>query len=188
MAKNRSRRRILSAFRELLVSYNYGEILVTAIIDKAEVSKSTFYRYYSCKLDVFVEMHSDIFDRLLVGLVTEDDWLSQNPHHSIISMSMLAIQRTGGRRSLAAQFGDEWSNAVRLLKISLAGKIKGKINTAFSEDHWHISLDVLSHSLSVLYIEYLIQLINTPSLDVAKKNAYALQAFSCALIKTALQR
>ena len=57
-----TRRRIIDAFSELVFEYGYEDVTVTMIMDKAEVGKTTFYRYFQNKADVLNARCKDMYD------------------------------------------------------------------------------------------------------------------------------
>lgn len=63
--KNNTKKRIADALVQLLYEYNADEITVAALVAKAEVSKSTFYRHFSDVYDVYDLLFEDLSRRCL---------------------------------------------------------------------------------------------------------------------------
>ena len=49
---NQTKRRIIESLYELLDKKNYHDITITRIVDKAELGRRTFYRYFNSKDEV----------------------------------------------------------------------------------------------------------------------------------------
>ncbi|WP_087020192.1 TetR/AcrR family transcriptional regulator [Thaumasiovibrio subtropicus] len=189
MAKvlKRSQRRLLSAFRELLTQKEYYEITVAEIISLADVGKTTFYRHYERKLDLFIEMHRGVFDTMLQDLQCREDWLSEAPRPMLVALAMKAVGNTAGRLSIAYKLGSDWPHAERRMGESLTATINARLCMAFTDAKWAISVAEVSSALAALYMDFLIQLNSAPNQKVAERRARNLQCFSRALVLAALE-
>lgn len=178
-----ARKRIQTAFVELLASTEYMDITVALIIDKAEVSKATFYRHYQRKLDLFIEIHHARIDSLLVDLNTEQDWLADTPPQSAIQVGLQAASAGARRATMAYKLGNEWPMAVRMLKEQMISAIELRLTQAFGE-----RLDAASTApfVAAMYMDFMVQLNQTPSQEAATKKATLLHRFSRAIVLDAL--
>ena len=57
-----TRKRILDVFTGLVSEYGYEHVTVAMILEKAEVGKTTFYRYFDNKADLLYEHYKDLYD------------------------------------------------------------------------------------------------------------------------------
>lgn len=60
-----TKKRIVDSFSKLLGKYSFDDITVTMILKEAEVSKSTFYRYFYDKNDVLDHHFRNIYNEAL---------------------------------------------------------------------------------------------------------------------------
>ncbi len=60
--RNKSKQLIGIALFQLLHRYNFDDISITQICEKAGVSRMSFYRYYSCKEDIFIVYSDERFN------------------------------------------------------------------------------------------------------------------------------
>lgn len=74
--------KVLHAFKEMLKQQDYRDIAVADIAYKADVGRTTFYRYFKRKLDILIALHQNIFEDIFADLQSAEDWLSTNtpPH------------------------------------------------------------------------------------------------------------
>jgi AcrR family transcriptional regulator len=56
--------KIYEAFRELILAKKYGDISIQEILEKAHISRSTFYAHFKKKEDVLSSVCSTIFDHV----------------------------------------------------------------------------------------------------------------------------
>ena len=57
-----TRKRIIDAFTQLVSEYGYENVNVAMIIKRAEVGKTTFYRYFKDKRDVMFAHCQNLYD------------------------------------------------------------------------------------------------------------------------------
>ena len=60
-----TRKRILDTFTELVAEEGYENVSVQDILERAEVGKTTFYRYFRNKEDLLYEHYRDFYDAAL---------------------------------------------------------------------------------------------------------------------------
>ncbi|HCM0861319.1 TPA: TetR/AcrR family transcriptional regulator [Vibrio parahaemolyticus] len=186
MYRNKSCKRILVAFRDLLLVKDYCEISVLEIISKADVSKSTFYRYYNGKLCVFIEMHKLLFQKLFTQMNTKDAWLSCLPQQSFINMASLASRRNGIGRSMVYKMGDDWSIASRLIRDCLSSEVENQLLKVFGKDSWIIPIEQVAGSIAALHIDCITQLGLKSGPSSAEQELSYLQFFTQSIINSSL--
>lgn len=57
-----TKKRILDVFTELVDEYGYEDVTIQMILEKAEVGKTTFYRYFRNKSDLLYAHYKDLYD------------------------------------------------------------------------------------------------------------------------------
>lgn len=62
-----TRKRIMDAFSQLVAERSYDEVTVAMIIARAEVSKSTFYRYFCDKADIMDARFQALYDEAVIS-------------------------------------------------------------------------------------------------------------------------
>lgn len=67
MKTSNAEKKLIKAYFDMLESVHYSKITVTDIIRNAQVSRTTFYRYY---VDIF-DMHEKISDKLAEAIIKE---------------------------------------------------------------------------------------------------------------------
>jgi AcrR family transcriptional regulator len=95
---DRTYRALLTAFRDLMFERGYGRITVRAIIDRADVGRSTFYEHFRNKEDVLRESVAPVLMPLADVLT---------PRHSaeqlrLVVEHMWAMRRRAGAAMLGA--------------------------------------------------------------------------------------
>ncbi|WP_028112472.1 TetR/AcrR family transcriptional regulator [Ferrimonas kyonanensis] len=174
------------AFQSLLRHRDYCDITVADLIEQANVGKTTFYRHYSRKLDVFVELHQQVFSRLLEAYATPEQWLNSHPPPALVSMLEIINHDSGFRRSLPYQLGNDWNQASKLLKGDLAKQIARKLTVAFKTQRFDIEITELSGTLAALIIEVLAQVVEGPKRSSVNDKAATLQRLIQALVRAAI--
>lgn len=154
----RSRDRLLNAFQRLLADHDYCDITLGQILVASEVSKTTFYRHFSRKLDLFVAMHDQIIEALLSDLTEASQWLDRAPNAAIVRVSQQITGKTSARRSLAHKLGNDWPLAQRLIRHRLLEAIAARLCTAFGKEATDPTCTALAGPLSALMMDYLGQL------------------------------
>ncbi|WP_394147663.1 TetR/AcrR family transcriptional regulator [Shewanella atlantica] len=183
---NRSRKRVQQALAELLKDKDYCDITVAELIEKADVGKTTFYRHYERKLDVFLAMHDAFFDALLQDLTVREDWLSLSPRPSVIAMLSRISEQSSFRRSIAYRLGSDAPQAHRQLKLNLTSLIEQRLTSAFNSDDFIIPLPSLASTLAAIYLDYITQLFNDALASSVEERAASLQRLTQANLRAAI--
>ncbi|QUM89339.1 TetR/AcrR family transcriptional regulator [Moritella sp. 36] len=184
---NRSQKRIVKAFTELLREKDYCDISVAMIIEKADVGKTTFYRYYQRKLEVLLAMHDGIFDQLLQDLTSKDDWLSNEARPSVSYMLNIFSNNSNFRRPMNFKLDKDWPQALLQLKTKLANCMAVKLANALDGCSMKIPISVLSTSLAAIYVESVVQLVKGLVAFSVNKQALYLQYLTRSLVIGAIE-
>ncbi|RTR27201.1 TetR/AcrR family transcriptional regulator [Shewanella atlantica] len=184
---NRSRSRIQQALAGLLKDKDYCDITVAELIKKADVGKTTFYRHYERKLDVFLAMHHSLFDTLLEDLTVREDWLSLTPRPSVIAMLSRISAQSSFRRSVAYKLGNDAPQAHRQLRCNLTTLIEQRLTSAFDTDVFIIPLPSLASTLAAIYLDFITQLFNDSLTSSVEEKATSLQRLTQANLRAAIE-
>ncbi|RTR40578.1 TetR/AcrR family transcriptional regulator [Shewanella canadensis] len=184
---NRSRSRIQQALAGLLKDKDYCDITVAELIEKADVGKTTFYRHYERKLDVFLAMHDTLFDTLLQDLTVREDWLSLTPRPSVIAMLSRISAQSSFRRSVAYKLGNDAPQAHRQLKCNLTALIEQRLTSAFDTDDFIIPLPSLASTMAAIYLDFITQLFNDSLTSSVEEKATSLQRLTQANLRAAIE-
>lgn len=184
---NRSKIRILQAFTELLKKQDYCDITVAELIEEADVGKTTFYRHYERKLDVFLALHDALFDSLLQDLTVQDDWLSLSPPSSVITMMSRISVQSSFRRSMSYKLGSDAPQAHRQLKHNLTTLIEQRLSSVFDTGGFIIPLPSLASTLAAIYLDFISQLFNDSLTSSVEEKAASLQRLIQASLRAAIE-
>jgi AcrR family transcriptional regulator len=184
---NRSHSRIQQALIELLKDKDYCDIIVAELIKKADVGRTTFYRHYERKLDVFLAMHDSLFDSLFQDLTAREDWLSLSPRPSVITMLSRISVQSRFRRSMSYKLGNDAPQAHRKLKQNLTKFIEQRLTSAFDTDDFIIALPSLASTLAAIYLDFITQLFNDPLSSSVEEKAVSLQRLTHANLRAAIE-
>ena len=66
--QRRTRKAIYAAFEELLAEQPYGDVTVAAIIERADIGRSTFYAHFATKDELLEHMCTELFAHVFEGV------------------------------------------------------------------------------------------------------------------------
>lgn len=119
--------KVLHAFKEMLKQQDYRDIAVADIAYKADVGRTTFYRYFKRKLDILIALHQNIFEDIFADLQSAEDWLSTNTPPSLEKLLITFSRNSMFRRSMS----------FRLVAISMPQRNNYKLNLCnISKINW----------------------------------------------------
>ncbi|WP_204165111.1 TetR/AcrR family transcriptional regulator [Shewanella algidipiscicola] len=173
---------------ELLKDKDYCDITVVELLEKADVGKTTFYRHYERKLDVFLAIHDSLFESFFQDLTTLEDWLSLRPRSSVIAMLNRISVQSSFRRSMSYKLGNDAPQAHRQLKYNLTTLIEQRLAVAFETDNFIIPLPCLASSLAAVYLDFISQLFSDQLSYSVEDKAASLQRLTQALLRAAIER
>ncbi len=177
----------MHAFQQLLRAKDYCDITVAEIIEQADVGKTTFYRHYDRKLDLFNELHRHFFQQLLSSFSQQQAWLSSTPNDALVGMLSFFSSESGFRRSMPYKLGNDWNLASRQLKRDLNAQIEHSLIQAFGEDAFDMEVKDLSGALAALFMEFVIQAVDDKARPGGEQKAISLQRLVRAQVHAALK-
>jgi AcrR family transcriptional regulator len=136
------------AFRELLHEKGYDAISITDITSRANVGRSSFYRYFENKADLLLSLHEMIFQRLMNGLNCPEDWLSEEPSSALIAF-FTQLEHHARFQPFLYSFGKDLEYVMRRLDHQLAMQFEASLKGSFNESR--IPFPVLAHSVAGVY-------------------------------------
>ncbi len=142
---------LVEAFSNLIREKNYADITVNDIIGRANIGRSTFYRYFQSKADLLVFLHEERFDHLLLSLAGESAWLADSPPRELLGF-LKAFRNMGNRQfSLAYMLGSDIDYVIHHINKLLSVKFEKSLKRAFAGRESRIPFDVLAQSISGSY-------------------------------------
>lgn len=154
--------KVLHAFKEMLKQQDYRDIAVADIAHKADVGRTTFYRYFKRKLDILIALHQNIFEDIFADLQSTEDWLSTNTPPSLEKLLITFSRNSMFRRSMSFRLGSDLDAATKQLQTKLVQHIENKLINTFNADEFSIPSHTLAHSIAALYLSQIQQLIASP--------------------------
>ncbi|ABX51341.1 TetR family transcriptional regulator [Shewanella baltica] len=154
--------KVLHAFKEMLKQQDYRDIAVADIAYKADVGRTTFYRYFKRKLDILIALHQNIFEDIFADLQSAEDWLSTNTPPSLEKLLITFSRNSMFRRSMSFRLGSDLDAATKQLQTKLVQHIENKLVNTFNTDEFIIPSHTLAHSIAALYLSQIQQLIASP--------------------------
>ncbi|MGI2094674.1 TetR/AcrR family transcriptional regulator [Shewanella oncorhynchi] len=155
--------KVLHAFKEMLKQQDYRDIAVADIAYKADVGRTTFYRYFKRKLDILIALHQNIFENIFEDLQSTEDWLSTNTPPSLEKLLITFSRNSMFRRSMSFRLGSDLDAATKQLQTKLVQHIENKLINTFNTDEFIIPSYTLAHSIAALYLSQIQQLIASPT-------------------------
>ncbi len=154
--------KVLHAFKEMLKQQDYRDIAVADIAYKADLGRTTFYRYFKRKLDILIALHQNIFEDIFADLQSAEDWLSTNTPPSLEKLLITFSRNSMFRRSMSFRLGSDLDAATKQLQTKLVQHIENKLVNTFNTDEFIIPSHTLAHSIAALYLSQIQQLIASP--------------------------
>jgi AcrR family transcriptional regulator len=153
----RMKQAIESAFQALLREKSYESLTVGDITERANVGRSTFYRYYETKTDLLIAMHERMFSQLRLGMTTREEWLADEPSQGLIDF-LTRMRRMDQRANPAyytlskdLTFSREMTMIIRRVTMLLNEQVGGGLKQAFEEQATTIPLPVLAETIVGIY-------------------------------------
>ncbi len=150
-----SQHRILSAFMTLLRQREYRLITIQDLIREAGVSRSTFYRHFSAKLNILTCLHQRRFATLLHELDTPQAWQQPAPPPSLVAMFARFEGQRAMHRSLGDRLGPDGEPALKQIEQALIQQLTARLDSAFGNARWQVPPRIVALSLASLYQTHL---------------------------------
>lgn len=143
----RTQRAIKAAFTQLLKERNYASITIDLIAERADIGRSTFYRYHATKVDLLLSWHEDVFNALEWDRQTPQQWLSPDPDPSLEAF----FARMQHSRMAFHDFGPDGPLVFRRIGALLSARLEGGLRNAGADLVWSMPLPLVALALSGIY-------------------------------------
>ncbi len=147
---------IEDAFQTLLREQSYETLTVSDITERANVGRSTFYRYFETKTDLLIAMHENLFTRLNLGMARRAEWLADTPPPGLVDF--LTHMRRMDQRNPAyytlskdLSFSREMTLIIRRVTLLLNNQIEAGLRQAFADVESCIPLPLVAQSIVGIY-------------------------------------
>jgi len=147
----RTKQALEKAFAELLQEKSYPEITIGEITDRANIGRSTFYRYFPTKADVLVSLHQAIFNRFSLGLSSASDWLANEPPPQLVAFLQQYQAVNMLPMSLSYKLGKDVDYVMRNIDELLTRQFEESLHRSFAEDESTIPFALLAQSIAGTY-------------------------------------
>lgn len=145
--EQRARAALEQAFVELVRAHGYSAVTVGGITERANVGRTTFYRYYQGKADLFLSVHAQRFRQMGIAPTTAAEWLADEPPAALVAF-LESAQAQGRMMTLLGQLGAEVDIIQRRMGEALARHFAGSVRSAFPAQPSSIPLEVLGAGLA----------------------------------------
>ena len=139
---------IQKALMALLRDVNYPEIRVGQIISKAEIGRSTFYRHYSSKADVMVDIHRGLFGRFFGGYAHADAWHAEEPPQEMVAFLKVLHQMGPVHFSLMYKLGNDLDYLMCAINAAFSQAVEACLHQAFSYAPLSLPIPILAHAIA----------------------------------------
>lgn len=147
----RTKEALESAFVQLTREKNYDTITINEIIERANIGRSTFYRYFQSKADILLSLHEGMFARFSLGLASAADWLAEEPPLPLVQFLEQFEPYERLRMSFAYKLGKDVDYVIPKMDELLIRQFEKSLRQSFSAAESHIPLEVLAHSIAGTY-------------------------------------
>lgn len=145
----RTRELLQKALVELISERNYDTITIQDIIDRANVGRTTFYKHYNSKDELFMHCHEAMISEFHMSPfhpLSREELLSPETPSKVASAYQHLEQR---RAQLYPIFqGKDSVLILRQIRDRSAREIEGNLRVAFGEAKSVIPLDMLANYLA----------------------------------------
>ncbi len=150
-ANNRQKQRMRTAIEQAFISLcrerSYEAVTVADITERANVGRTTFYRYYQTKADVLLGIHADRFRRMQFAPINKAEWLTAAPPPQLITFFEQA-QHQGRFMPYLHELGKDVDRVTRHLDDTMTAYFHDNLTGILVADDCRIPLPVLAHTLA----------------------------------------
>ena len=148
---NKTRSVIKNALLELIKEKNYPNITVSEITERGDVGRSTLYKHYKSKADIFVDIHKDMFENLFSGLSTSESWSAPEPSSELVAFMERCLKLRLNPFSLSYKLGSDIDYLMTNITAQLTATIEERLRNSYCEEDSDIPLSILALSISNLF-------------------------------------
>jgi AcrR family transcriptional regulator len=130
----RSRRAILNAAAKLLTERGYADITIEGVAAEAGVGKTTIYRWWSTKADIYVDLYSELALKIVPPPDTGD---YRRDLVILVQGAYKLYRRTAAGLALAGIVAEAQSNAV----------VSKMVRTEFAPSRRQVIMTILQHGV-----------------------------------------
>jgi AcrR family transcriptional regulator len=148
---------IEAAFQTLLREKSYESLTVGEIAERANVGRSTFYRYFETKTDLLIAMHETMFTRMDLAMSSREQWLADAPPASLVDFLMQ--MRRMDRRAPAyytlskdLSFSREMTLIMRRITLFLSEQIEIGLRQSFGAQAMRVPFALLAQTIVGIYM------------------------------------
>jgi AcrR family transcriptional regulator len=187
----RMRTTIENAFQGLLREKSYEDLTVGDIVRRANVGRSTFYRYFETKTDLLIAMHETMFARLNLNMSSPNDWLSDMPSRGLIDF-LTHMRRIDSRNpayytlTRDLTYSREMTLIIRRITLYLSDQIEQGLKAAFGGVETRMPLPLLAQSIVGIYMSAFQWWITQQSADTPAQTAHYVHRLVRAVVLEAL--
>ena len=147
----RTKRAIIDGLIALLREKGYQVITIQDVVARANIGRSTFYRYFATKADIVVAMHDAIFARVQLMPTTAAEWLAAEPPPSL-GETLRQFQQPGiSPFYFAGQLGEDADYVLQQIDELLAKAVEAALHRAFDEAVSGVPFAILARAIAGSY-------------------------------------
>jgi AcrR family transcriptional regulator len=147
----RTRELLQKALIELIAERGYDAITIQDIVDRANIGRTTFYKHYTSKDDLFMSCHEAFVSEFQSGSFYSHPLSREELLSPEVSPTMTSAYRhlDEARARLYPIFqGKDGPLILRRMRDQSAQEIESNLRTTFVEAHSAIPLDMLANYLA----------------------------------------
>lgn len=153
---HRTKESIKSALLQLVKEKNYSDITIIDIVITADIGRSTLYKHYQSKAHIMLDIHQEMFNRLLNDLSNEENWLSTEPQPNLVSFLNMSRQSGNSRFFMSYKLGNDLDFLLSNINAILNDAILEHLNKAFANTKFDIPIKIIAISVASIYKELLL--------------------------------
>jgi AcrR family transcriptional regulator len=188
--KQRMQATIEMAFQSLLREKSYESLTVGDITERANIGRSTFYRYFETKTDVLIAMHEKMFTQLKLGMTTRAEWLSDSAPAQLVTF-LTQVKRMDTRNpayytlSKDLSYSREMTLILRRITLILSHQIEDGLQQAFQNTPSKMPIAIVAQSVVGIYTALFSWWLTAPAELSAEQSATYIHRLVRAIVKEA---
>lgn len=184
----RTRELLQKALIGLIGERGYEAITVQDIVDRANIGRTTFYKHYTGKEDLFISCHEAFVSEFRPGPLythplSREELLSPEPPPGM-TIAYRHLEESWARLYPVFQ-GKDGPLILRRIRDRSAKELEANLRSAFAEAESSIALDVLANYLAGAQIALIQWLLEKRRLYSPENLAHALHRLQSAAIREA---